>query len=115
MEILRLIADFLKNYGKGLNLPPFLTELINLFSGFFENKNPPFTGVFGKFGGNGGNGGKGGFDLSSLTSYISPIIENLLRVKPDGVITPDFALSPISDIADKDIVYSLNRYFAEAN
>lgn len=134
MEILRLVADFLKNYGKNFNLPPFLTAIADLFSDIDINKNPPFNGGFYGNGGNGGNGCNGGnggfgdfgglkdngsngaaFSVSSLIPYIAPIIEAVFKTSREDNMPPDCGLSPISDIADKDVVFSLNRYFSEAN
>ena len=56
--------------------------------------------------------------LSSLTpEMIKPIIEQfsvVMNSTPQGFNQKSQGLTPISNIADKDIVYSLNRYLSQS-
>lgn len=61
------------------------------------------------------------FDLSKILngetlSTLMPLIKELFSAQnktPTGFsVGEEFKLSPIANIADKDIVYTLNRYFA---
>lgn len=56
--------------------------------------------------------------LSSLTpEMIKPIIEQfsvVMNSAPNGFEQKNQGLTPISNIADKDIVYSLNRYLSQS-
>lgn len=60
------------------------------------------------------------FDLSKLLNpetlkAFMPVIKDLFtaqnKTPTDFTVGEDFRLSPIANIADKDIVYTLNRYF----
>ena len=57
--------------------------------------------------------------LSSLTpEMIKPIIEQfsvVMNSAPQGFNERSQGLTPISNIADKDIVYCLNKYLSSAN
>ena len=89
MEILRFLLSFLtneKNQGA-------LSSILELFS-------------------------KGSFDLKSLLSSLNletltPLIKDLLNQNPRPTQTVErgFGVKPIAKIADKDIVYTLNKYF----
>ena len=56
--------------------------------------------------------------LSSLTpEMIKPIIEQFsvaINSAPQGFNEKSQGLTPISNIADKDIVYSLNKYLSQS-
>ena len=61
-----------------------------------------------------------GFDLKTLLSHltpdmVAPFIENIITNKNQpcnqNSSVQGYGLSAIADIADKDIVYTLNKYF----
>ncbi len=61
---------------------------------------------------------KGSLDLKSLLSNLNlealaPLIKDFFNQKPRSTQTVErgFGLNPIAKIADKDIVYTLNKYF----
>ena len=62
------------------------------------------------------------FDLKSFLSSLNPqtirpIIQGLMQFmqtkNPTQTVGLEYALSPISDIADRDIIYSLNKYLSQ--
>ncbi len=94
MEILQFLLNFfLKDNGGGA-----LKELLNLFS-------------------------QNSFDLKKVLANLNPetlapIIENFMNgTKKENPIKStgfSYGLSPISKIADKDIVYTLNQHFDQS-
>ena len=91
MEILQfLLSFFLQEYG-GENLRPIFDELKN-----------------------------NSFDLKSFLSNltpekIAPVIRNFAEKTASPSEKNSDGLSPIANIADRDIIYTLNGYFAEVN
>ena len=64
------------------------------------------------------------FDLKSFLSSLNPetirpLIQGLMQFmqtkNPTQAVGLEYALSPISDIADKDIIYSLNKYLSQGS
>ncbi len=90
MEILRfLISFFLKEYG-GEKFAPLMNELSkNNFDlkSFLKNIN-----------------------LESIAPIISALFQNA-KNRPTESAERNYSLAPIAGIADKDIVYTLNKYF----
>ncbi len=95
MEILQfLLSFFLSEYGEKNNLSP----LLNLFQ---EN----------------------GFDIKKTIKNIKPemllpIVKEFFSSKATKNPTENYSrensLNPISNIADKEIIYTLNKYFLES-
>lgn len=61
---------------------------------------------------------KGSFDLKSILSSLNletlaPILKEFFNKKPRPTqsVERGYGLNPIAKIADKDIVYTLNKYF----
>lgn len=89
MEILRFLLSLLTNGNNQSNLASII-ELLN----------------------------KGSLDLKSLLSNlnleaIAPLLKDFFNQKPRSNQAEErgFGLNPIAKIADKDIVYTLNKYF----
>ena len=62
------------------------------------------------------------FDLKSTLSSINPqvlapfiqqFMQSMQKESPTEFVGQQNALSPISDIADKEVIYSLNKYLSQ--
>ncbi len=92
MEILQiLLSFFLKELG-GETLTPILEKLKNNDFDLKKTLN--------------------GLNLQNLAPIVSAIMQSSLnKNRPTENAERNFSLSPISGIADKDIIYTLNKYF----
>ena len=90
MEILRfLISFFLKEFG-GEKLAPIIEE--------FSKNDFDLKKVLQNV------------NLESLAPIISAFTQNV-KNRPTETVERNYSLAPIAGIADKDIVYTLNKYF----
>lgn len=91
MEILRfLISFFLKEYG-GEKFAPLLNEL--------SKNNFDLKSLLNNV------------NLESLAPLLSAFMKNTTKNRPTESAERNYSLAPIAGIADKDIVYTLNKYF----
>lgn len=92
--------------GVSMEILKFLLTLLN--NGDLQNNLSSLLTLF----------NKGSLDLKSLLSNLNletlaPLLKDFFNQKPHPTQTVErgFGLNPIAKIADKDIVYTLNKYF----
>ncbi len=93
MDLLQILISFLNNLNTNSDLSP----LIDLF----KNNSFDLKKVLSNF------------SLETVTPIIKEFLRNFNQTKnpTDCSVGQDFKLEPIAFIADKDVVYTLNRYF----
>lgn len=94
MELLQFLLSFLTNDKNTNFLTPIIELLKNNFSGVFDALK--------------------GLDLSSIIPIISQVFSSLNNFSPTNNVGLNQGLTPIANIADKDIVYTLNKFLSES-
>ncbi len=56
----------------------------------------------------------GSIDLETIAPIIKDFMEKGMKNRPESSERNIVGISPIANIADKDIVYTLNKYFSDA-
>ena len=51
-------------------------------------------------------------DISGLTKILGTVFNNEQQKSPTESVGQDCHLNPIANIADKDIIYTLNKYYS---